>query len=209
MNYYLAAVLAGFLIGSLPWGLWIGRLATGRDVRSLGSGNLGATNVFRSIGPLWGILVLLLDAGKGYMATAIFPSLLPGHETYPYLRLIGGLAAVAGHVLTPFASFKGGKGVATTCGVFLGLAPLATGMSFGVWAVFVAASGIVSLASMVAALVLPVAVYVTRATVRNHWEAVLILSLVLSLIIWVRHRSNLRRLMNGTEKSLWRRGMER
>lgn len=209
MNYYLAVLLGGFLVGSLPWGLWIGWLVRRRDIRTLGSGNLGATNVFRTVGALPGLLVLLLDGGKGYLATAILPGLLPGSEAYPYLKLVGGLAAVAGHVLTPFASFRGGKGVATSCGVFLGLAPLAAGLSFGVWVLFVAVSGIVSLGSMVAALVLPLAVYLTRATVRSHWQGVLILALVLALIIWVRHRTNLKRLLNGTEASLWKKGRPR
>lgn len=204
MNYYLAVILAGFLAGSLPWGLWMGWLVKRQDIRTLGSGNLGATNVFRQVGWFAGLIILFLDAGKGYFATAIVPGLLPGAEHYPYLRLVGGLAAVTGHVLTPFANFRGGKGVATSLGVFLGLAPLATALSFGVWAVFVAISGIVSLGSITAALVLPVAVYFTRATVRNHWEAVLVLAIVLTLIIWVRHRANVKRLLNGTEASLWR-----
>jgi acyl phosphate:glycerol-3-phosphate acyltransferase len=206
MNYYLAQLLAGFLVGSLPWGLWMGWIVKKKDIRTLGSGNLGATNVFRQVGWFAGLIVLLLDAGKGYLATTIIPTLLPGSENYPYLRLVGGLAAVTGHVLTPFASFRGGKGVATSLGVFLGLAPLATALSFGVWMVFVAISGIVSLGSVVAALVLPLAVYLTRATVRNHWEAVLVLALLLTLIIWIRHRANLKRLMNGTEASLWKKG---
>jgi len=209
MNYYLAVLLAGFLLGSLPWGLWVGWIIKRQDIRTLGSGNLGATNVFRQVGPWAGLLVLLLDAGKGYLATAVVPALLPGAENVPYLKLVGGLAAVTGHVLTPFANFRGGKGVATTLGVFIGLAPVATAMSFGVWALFVALSGIVSLGSVVAALVLPLAVYLTRATVRNHWEAVLVLAVLLTLIIWVRHRANLKRLMAGTETSLWRKGDRR
>lgn len=209
MNYYLAVVLAGFLAGSLPWGLWLGRLLGKVDIRSHGSGNPGATNVFRVLGPGPGLLVLALDAGKGYFATALFPALLPGSESYPYLRLIGGLAAVAGHVFSPFAAFKGGKGVATSAGVFLGLAPLAAGMSIGIWALFVAISGIVSLGSIVAALALPAAVYLTRATVRHQWPAVLVLALLITIIICVRHRSNLKRLLTGTERSFWRKGSPR
>jgi glycerol-3-phosphate acyltransferase PlsY len=209
MNYYIAVAIAGFLAGSLPWGLWMGWVVKRQDIRKLGSGNLGATNVFRQVGWFAGLVVLLLDAGKGYLATAVFPGLLPGSEHFPYLKLVGGLAAVTGHVLTPFASFRGGKGVATSLGVFLGLAPLATALSFGVWMIFVALSGIVSLGSVVAALVLPLAVYLTRATVRSGWEAVLILAFVIALLIWVRHRANLRRLMNGTEASLWKKGGRR
>jgi glycerol-3-phosphate acyltransferase PlsY len=209
MNYYLAMILAGYLLGSMPWGLWVGRLLGKGDIRTQGSGNLGATNVFRIMGPAPGVLVLLLDAGKGYLATAVLPALLPGSEGYPYLRLVGGLAAVAGHILTPFASFRGGKGVATSLGVFLGLAPVPTAISFGVWILFVAASGFVSLASIIAAIVLPLAIYLTRATVHHQWPAVLVLALLIAGIIAVRHRANVRRLLAGTESSLWKKGPRR
>lgn len=203
-NYYLAILIAGFLLGSMPWGLWIGLLVRRVDVRTLGSGNLGATNVFRTIGPFWGVLALLLDAGKGYLAAGLLPALLPGAGEYPYLRLLGGLAAVAGHVFSPFAGFKGGKGVATSAGVFLGLAPLATALSFGVFMILVAVSGFVSLGSLLAALVLPLAVYLTRGTLRIQWEAVLVLSMLIMATIWIRHKTNVRRLLEGTESSVWK-----
>ena len=111
MNYYLAVILAGFLLGSMPWGLWMGYLLGKGDIRKTGSGNLGATNVYRAMGPWAALLVLLLDAGKGWLAAVMVPTLLPGSESWPYLRLVGGLSAMTGHILTPFASFKGGKGV--------------------------------------------------------------------------------------------------
>lgn len=206
MNYYIAVILAGFLLGSMPWGLWMGHLFGKGDIRKSGSGNLGATNVFRTIGPVAGLLVFVLDAGKGYLATGVLPALLPGSEAYPYLKLVAGLSAFVGHIFTPFASFRGGKGVATTLGVFLGVAPVPTAISFGVWIVFVALSGIVSLASLVASLVLPFSVYLTRGTVPTHWPAVLLLAGLITLGIWIRHRANFRRLLTGTEKSLWRRG---
>jgi glycerol-3-phosphate acyltransferase PlsY len=204
MNYYLAVILAGFLLGSMPWGLWMGHLLGKGDIRNLGSGNLGATNVYRTMGPWAALLVLLLDAGKGWIATAIVPGLLPGSESWPYLRLVGGLAAMTGHILTPFASFKGGKGVATSLGVFIGLAPIPTAISFGAFVVFVAATGFVSLGSMIAAVVLPLAIYLTRATVQHQWGAVLVLAVISATLILVRHRSNLKRLMAGTESPLWK-----
>jgi glycerol-3-phosphate acyltransferase PlsY len=206
MNYYLAVLLAGFLLGSMPWGLWMGHLLGKGDIRKSGSGNLGATNVFRTIGPVPGLLVFFLDAGKGYLATAVLPALLPGSDAYPYLKLVAGLAAFVGHIVTPFASFRGGKGVATSLGVFLGLAPVPTAVSFGIWILFVALSGIVSLASLVAALMLPVTVYLLRATVQSQWPAVLLLALLVTLGIWFRHRANFRRLLSGTERSFWRKG---
>lgn len=204
-NYYLAALLAGFLLGAMPWGLWIGFLVRRVDVRTLGSGNMGATNVFRSIGPFWGVLALLLDAFKGYAAAALLPGILGGAEAYPYIRLLGGLAAVAGHVFSPFAGFRGGKGVATSAGVFLGLAPLATALAFGVFMVLVAFSGFVSLGSLLASLALPLAIYLTRHTLPGQaWVPVLLLSVILSALIWVRHRANMRRLLAGTEASFWK-----
>lgn len=204
-NYYLVALLAGFFLGAMPWGLWIGLLVRRVDVRTLGSGNMGATNVFRSIGPFWGVLALLLDAFKGYAAAALIPGLLPGGESYPYIRLLGGLAAVAGHVFSPFAGFRGGKGVATSAGVFVGLAPLATAFAFGVFMLFVALSGFVSLGSLLASIALPLAIYLTRHTMPGQrWVPVLALSLVLSAVIWLRHRANMRRLLSGTESSFWK-----
>src|SRR6185369_14392402 len=131
MNSTLAAVIciaAGYLCGALPWGLWLGRMFRGVDVRTLGSGNLGATNVFRSLGRGLGIATLLLDVAKGAAPVWILPRLTVG-RAFPggpeACALAVGLAAVAGHVWTCFAGFKGGKGVATTVGVLLAVAPRA------------------------------------------------------------------------------------
>ena len=206
MNYYLAVILAGFLLGSMPWGLWMGYLLGKGDIRKIGSGNLGATNVYRAMGPWVAFLVLVLDAGKGWLAAVLVPSLLPGSESWPYLRLVGGLSAMTGHILTPFASFKGGKGVATSLGIFIGLAPIPMAISFGFFVLFVAVSGFVSLGSIIAALVLPVAIFLMRATVHRQWGAVMILAVIMATIIVVRHRANWKRLMAGTESPIWKRG---
>ncbi len=127
----LSCVAIAYLSGSLPWGLWIGRFARGVDIRTLGSGNLGATNVYRSLGPGLGVLTLLLDIAKGALPVwllphAAFAAAFPGGPEWCGLAV--GFAAVAGHVWTFLAGFKGGKGVATTAGVLLALAPAAFGV---------------------------------------------------------------------------------
>src|SRR5207249_2829263 len=134
----LAAVLAtlavGYLSGSLPWGLWLGRWFRGVDVRSLGSGNLGATNVYRALGPALGITTLALDMLKGAIPVWLVTA-LPLGARFPGgsegCRLAGGFAAIAGHVWTMFAGFRGGKGGATTAGLLLALSPIAF-LAFGI-----------------------------------------------------------------------------
>ena len=120
----------GYLSGSLPWGLWLGRWVRGVDVRTLGSRNLGATNVYRSLGALLGITTLVLDVAKGALPVALVPGLaltgaFPGG--LEWCRVAIAVAAVSGHVWTCFAGFRGGKGVATTVGVLLALAPVSFG----------------------------------------------------------------------------------
>ena len=134
----LACIAVGYASGSLPWGLWLGRWLRGVDVRTLGSGNLGATNVYRSLGPGIGITTLLLDIAKGALPVWLLPA-SPLGAAAPLgrdaLAVVIGCAAVAGHVWTFLAGFRGGKGVATTAGVLLALSPPAFGVFVGVFAI--------------------------------------------------------------------------
>ena len=208
MNWILGAV-AAFLIGSLPWGLWTGRLVRGIDVRRHGSGNLGATNVYRVLGPGWGITVLLLDAAKG-VAAVLLARQLCGGDGGAWGGLVGLAGSVLGHSFSPFAGFRGGKGVATAAGAWGALAPAALGCALAAWTVFFAATRIVSAASMAASVVLPVAVGLLRqrgqAAARDpiFWLAVLT-----AILLLLRHRSNLERLLHGREKPLALRGPAR
>jgi glycerol-3-phosphate acyltransferase PlsY len=196
-----AALIAAFLLGSLAWSLWVGRLH-GVDLRRHGSGNLGATNVYRVLGWKWGIGVLVLDIAKGTAAVAAARILAPP-PVQGALPAAAALAAVAGHMFTPFARFKGGKGVATGLGVFLGLAPEAAVLSFLVWAAVLAFTGWVSVASGVASLLLPLFVVATRDALGPRFPWVLAVSILLAALVLTRHRTNWRRVAAGREQAIW------
>jgi glycerol-3-phosphate acyltransferase PlsY len=189
------AVACAFLLGSIPFGYLVPRLARGVDVRSVGSGNPGFTNVYRAVGPGLGIAVLLADAAKGVFAVLVGRTLAG-----PNGAVLAGLAAIAGHVATPFLGFRGGKGVATTAGVFFTLLPLEAAAVLALFVVVVGASRYVSLGSVSAAAALPLSILVGDA-VRGRPLRTPLFFLALAaaaLIVW-RHRANLRRLAAGTE----------
>jgi len=194
-------VLLGFLCGALAWGLWIGRAARGIDVREHGSRNLGATNVYRVLGPGLGVTTLVLDILKGaapvwivraWPLAAGFPG---GRE---WAAVAAGLAAVLGHVFTPFAGFRGGKGVATTVGVLLALAPPAFLVFVIVFFLTLAVTRYVSLGSTLGAIAFCVAL--PRFTAGGWRSPVFALGVVLALVVIVRHRDNYRRLARGEER---------
>ena len=209
MSAALAAglVLApAYLLGALPWGLWIG-YARGVDVRRHGSGNLGATNVYRTLGARWGLLVLALDAAKGAAAVA-WARLGPWGPAFPGgaegAALAAGLAAIAGHVLTLFAGFRGGRGVATTVGVFLALTPAAMGLGLAAFVLAFALSRRVSVGSLALALVYPLGI---AATVHGPGRGRLLAAgLVVAALIVYRHLPNIRRLLRGEEPRIALRG---
>jgi glycerol-3-phosphate acyltransferase PlsY len=209
MERIAAAVILGYVIGSVPFSLIIGKFVMGIDLRQHGSGNLGAANTFRTLGGTSGVAVLLLDASKG-AAGAVVGSLL-WREGLPLgqteLMLLGGLASVCGHVWTVFAAFKGGKGVAAAAGMFVAIAPAAFAISLGVWLVVVVIWRYVSLGSVVAGVVLPFSVFATCRNGAAGWQSVFVVSaLVAILVVWA-HRGNLGRLLDGTERRLtFRRG---
>lgn len=200
MNW-IAGLLAGYLLGSLPTGFLAGKVLKGIDIRQRGSGNTGATNVYRVLGPAPGVVVLLIDIGKG-----LVPVLLVGRWLgMGSVQIVAGLGAVLGHMFTPFLRFKGGKGVATGAGVFLALAPIACLVGLCVWGALVLTTRYVSVGSVGAALVAPL-VLVWQRTVLHHpipTEVVAFGSLA-GLLIVIRHIPNLRRLAAGTENRLGR-----
>jgi len=153
----LTALGLGYLSGSLPWGLWLGRAMRGVDVRTLGSKNLGATNVYRSLGPAVGVPVLLLDIAKGALPTWLVPG-MAACAAFPggleWCRLAVAAAAVLGHMFTVFAGFRGGKGVATSAGVLLALSPVAFAATLLVFVATVAITRYISLGSMLGAVTL-------------------------------------------------------
>jgi len=204
-------VLVGFLLGGIPSGLLIGR-ARGVDLRTAGSKNIGATNAFRVLGARWGALVFLLDALKGFAASMV-PRLASGIAAGGLASGIGaggspqdllaptlaaGIAAILGHVFSPWLGFKGGRGVATSLGVFLGILPRPTLLAFGLWIILVAVSRRVSVGALGAAVSYPF--LVAWQTARDPQRGILItVSAVIALLIIVRHLPNIRRLLKGTE----------
>jgi len=187
----LAAVaVASYALGTLPFARLAGRLR-GVDLARHGSGNLGATNAIRVLGPALGVPVLLLDVAKGLAAVV---GLAPLADAGEPARLLCGGAAVAGHVWPVWWRFRGGKGVATAAGVFLALAPAATGIATLVFAGVLAASRYVSAASMAAAIALPLAL-----AWRGEPRGTLGAGLAVAALVVVRHRANLARLAAGTE----------
>jgi acyl phosphate:glycerol-3-phosphate acyltransferase len=192
------AIVASYLLGSVPTGYLAGR-ARGVDIRTRGSGNLGATNVVRVLGWGLGIAVLLADVAKGVAAAALIPY-LTGYAGSDWLRVACGLAAVLGHTFTIFLRFKGGKGVATTYGVFLALATMSTLLVFFVFLIVVAATRYVSLGSLVSAVLFPLLIWAVGEGGRN--QATLVLAGVLAVGVFWTHRANLARLLKGTEHKL-------
>lgn len=194
---WIGACLAGFISGSIPVGLWWGRLWKGIDVRQHGSRNLGATNVFRTLGPAHGAAVLVLDILKGSLPTFL-GRLWTGDDLG---GLVAGLCAVVGHIWTPWASFRGGKGVATGLGIWLVLAPVGSLIALAVWGATLGLSRRVSAGSLLATAVLPVAVVLTGPDSGRGLRG--IVAGLTALLVWLRHAGNIRRLARGTEPPLW------
>ena len=184
-------VLTAFFLGSLPFGHWLA-LVRGIDLRNQGSGNTGATNVGRVLGKKWGIFVFVLDLGKGWIAVALAKSVGNLPETWSVT--VGGFA-VLGHVFSPWLGFRGGKGVATSAGILIGLAPwVALGVSL-IWFLAFQMSRTVSVASLCAATAFPLFVFWLMPEQKVfQW-----ISIGMTVLVWFRHRDNLKRLFQGKE----------
>lgn len=189
----IVALVGSYLVGSLPTGYLFVRWLKRIDLRTIGSGNVGATNVSRAAGAGAGSIVLLMDIAKGLIAVlGLAPWLI--QPITPAAQLGCGLAAVVGHVFPVFLKFQGGKGVATTIGVLSGVTPLIAALCLGVWLICFLLWRYVSVGSLAAAVVLPLATLLTRRPLSD-----VLLTALLGLLIIVRHRSNIQRLVQGTE----------
>ena len=193
----ITQVLLSYLLGSIPTGFLVAK-AKGVDIRSVGSGNIGATNVFRILGKPAGIFVLSVDALKGYWAVWLSRWFAHGVDLHTgvhlQLEVAAGFAAILGHNYTCWLKFKGGKGIATTAGVFAALAPAAFGIALAAWLVVFAVSRYVSLASIVAAVALPLAVWLT-----GNSALLTGVSTALGALAIYKHKANIQRLLAGTE----------
>lgn len=192
-----------YLLGATPTSFWVGRVVHGLDLREHGSGNLGATNALRVLGWRSALPVMLVDIAKGWVPVAVFPSLAGVEVDGPgFVWALGfGTAAILGHMFSFWVGFKGGKGMATSCGVFLALAPLSVLGGFVVWLALTLGTGYVSLASIAAAAVLPPLIAFTphRGGTTLVW-----FSVVLAVFVIWKHRTNIVRLMRGEENRFQR-----
>jgi acyl phosphate:glycerol-3-phosphate acyltransferase len=198
-----ACCALGYFLGSFPAGYFAGRLA-GVDIRSVGSGNIGATNVLRTLGKRWGYPVFAIDALKGFAAVRIAFILVkywPAAQPYAeYMAILTAIMSVTGHMFPIWLRFKGGKGVATSAGALFGLMPWAVPCVFLVWLIVFEISRYVSLASIIAAVSLPIIVSLfVRWKFSDTWALVYFSILIMALVLW-RHRSNFSRLLKGTEQ---------
>jgi acyl phosphate:glycerol-3-phosphate acyltransferase len=194
-------LVVSYFVGAIPTSYLAGRVFRGIDLREHGSKNLGATNVYRTLGWKYAIPVGLVDIAKGAVPVLVFA---PQVSTSQLFALACGVAAIVGHVYSVFVRFRGGKGVATAAGVMLGLTPLALIVALVIWLVVLKLSGYVSLASIAAAAAFPLAVYLLQRP--DQPEILWLDGLVAAAIIWL-HRSNIRRLLNGTESRFGRRAV--
>jgi glycerol-3-phosphate acyltransferase PlsY len=197
----------GYLFGSFPAGYIAGRMA-GVDVRSLGSGNIGATNVLRILGKRWGYAVFFVDAFKGFAAVRLayfFVKNLPAAQPYAeYFAILTAVMCIVGHTFPVWLGFKGGKGVATSAGALFGLMPWAVPVIFLIWVIVFETTRYVSVASIVAAISLPIVVALFLRWKFLEGTALLYFSILITLLVLWRHRSNFSRLLNGTEQRFTR-----
>lgn len=204
----LTLLLAAYLLGSIPTSIITGKLLRGIDIREHGSRNPGATNTFRVLGKKIGIAVGLIDIFKGFAAVAFLPAILPSDTSVaPDIQaILAGLAAIAGHVWTVFAGFKGGKGVGTAFGVFIGLAPLPALIVVVVWCVLTFGTGYVSVGSIAAAAALPVSVICVGLWRGGLSVPLAVFSAGVAALVIIRHRANMARLLRGEENRFGKRG---
>ncbi len=193
MIWAAPALLLSYVLGSIPTGLWLGLRLRKVDIREHGSKNIGATNTMRVLGKALGALALAGDVAKGLAAVKLVAQL----SDWEYAPIACGLAAIAGHTWPVFLKFRGGKGVATSAGVFFGLAPIPMGIALAVFLVIVGATRMVSAGSILAAVALTVTVFITSDDL-----ALRIVTTCVSLLVIVRHRDNVRRILAGTESRI-------
>lgn len=200
MTSRLLSLLIAYFLGSIPTGLILTQAIKGIDIREHGSKNIGATNVFRVVGKKWGIVVLLIDAFKGWLAVTLPFAIFP--NAYPQVFGIALAAfALAGNTFPVWLKFKGGKGIATSLGVFIGIVPAPALVTFAVWAVIFAITRILSVASLAAAFFFPLSIWLCLPKDYSFMYYFL-MSLALPVFICYTHRANIERLKKGEEKRL-------
>ena len=203
-------LLISYVLGSIPSSLWVGQLFHRKDIRKYGSGNLGTTNAFRILGWKSGVSVLILDFMKGFASSywvAMYafeigsgPIAPPGWEADAFLKITCGLFAVIGHMFPIFANFKGGKGAATACGMLFGIEPISIGISSAIFVLITFTTRYVSLASITASFIYPISLLIMRYGFGYFVDgSIIIFAILIATGIIYKHKSNIQRLLNGTE----------
>jgi len=198
--YILLAIISAYILGSIPTSYIMGRITKGIDIREFGSGNVGATNALRVLGTKIGIFTLIIDIGKGFLAVTVGKLLV--EDPSDLILIFVGLSAIIGHIFTIFLKFKGGKGVATSAGVFIALVPIPVLITLIVFIITVWISKFVSLGSILAAFTL----FTTELIINilNSFEEleILIFTFIIALFIIIRHKANIQRLIAGNENKI-------
>ncbi len=199
----IVAVIA-YLFGSFPTAIIAGKLLKKIDIRDHGSGNAGATNVVRVLGWKAGIVVLLIDMFKGFVPVFwVTPMIVGFGEDLIFYKILAAIAAIMGHIWTIFAGFKGGKGVGTAAGVFMGIAPLALSLALTIFFIIVGVTRYVSLASLVSSIIFAIILTVQKYVLNQYVpDVLLIIGGIVVLLIWYAHRENIKRLLSGTESKI-------
>jgi acyl phosphate:glycerol-3-phosphate acyltransferase len=208
-------ILLSYILGSMPTSIMLSKWKHGFDIRTKGSGNAGGTNVFRVLGWKSGVLVMMVDMGKGVVATALISRLfwdptLPFYNRTPFddftiIQMICGGAAIVGHIWTVFAGFKGGKGIATGAGMLLGITPTEFAISIGVFLLVAYVYKYVSLGSVAAAVAFPLSLFVRHNVFGDEiqsYRTLIVFSLSVAILLIYSHRQNIKRLIDGTEKKI-------
>ncbi len=203
---YIIGIVLSYLLGGIPFGYLIA-VTRGIDIRTEGSGNIGATNVSRVLGRKYGLIIFFLDMFKGFVAVCFIPLLFSGSK-FPttadnLLVILCGFSAVLGHAFPVYLKFRGGKAVATSFGIFIWLAPVAIAISFGAWIVTVLVSRFVSLGSMIGTLAVVVVIICVVDSPHGDPMYLTLLSAAVAVLVIARHTSNIERIISGTEKKVF------
>ncbi|MEI7485283.1 MAG: glycerol-3-phosphate 1-O-acyltransferase PlsY [Ignavibacteriota bacterium] len=219
MLYLILLIISSYLVGAIPFALIVGKLFKGKDIRKYGSGNLGSTNAFRTLGIPYGIMVQVLDIGKGLFVVLVLANImydnLPFSNMTPFdditlVKIIAGVSAVLGHTFSVFAGFKGGKGINTALGMLISLSPVEASVSAGFFILILLSSGYVSLGSIAASFIFPVTMFVREHLFKveiDGYKTLLFFSMAVSIFLIYNHRSNIKRLLYGDEnrfEKLWK-----
>lgn len=199
----ITLLLAAYMFGSIPSAVWIGKVFFNTDVREYGSGNAGATNTFRVLGPKAGVPVLLMDIAKGWIAVQLatyFGEYMPATQQFINFKLTLGAAALLGHIFPVFAGFRGGKGVATLLGILWGVNPPAAVICMGVFLLFFLTTGYVSLGSMAAAVSFP---FIVMWWLNETVTSMNVFAIAVPILVLITHQKNIERILKRTESRVY------